>query len=176
MKQIEELIDAFEMYYSPSNRKMIYGPAQRAEITKRFIWIGNQFKLALYDEVISIHNSSLRSLPDVAVIVEAMGKMGSPESYETPRTALPEPEVDAEDMEASVQRALAEAAGKAPPDLIKDTRGEPNRYERQRIRTKVDKGDATQFEAWWIHIIDDLGGKWEAMPEDWPGIVKVGAS
>jgi hypothetical protein len=151
MKPIDDLLKAFEVYYS-TDKPLVYGAAQRIAIHNAYVWIGPEYRIALYDEVLRTHPASLRSLPDMAVISTATKQLNPPESYEPPKPLI-------EDMTGpTFDEVKASEEARAKRD------GEANHYERQRIRDKVAKGTATVYEAWWIHCIDDNDdGRYTAM-------------
>lgn len=149
MTEIADLLDAFQIHYGG----LKYSPAQRAELESKYRWFKRGYKNAVYDEVVESHPMSFRSLPDMAVITKAMNNLSPPQVYEEPHS-VPRIEYNPE-----VQEKINE--------MVRQRGEHGNNEERNRIRTKVMKGEATKYEKWWIHVIDDLGCNWAPMPEGW---------
>ena len=151
MRPIDSLLDAFEVHYSDESRPMKYTPKNRKELVTRYMGISAAYMLAVYDEVTSTHQASLRSLPDTAVLEAAMNRLGRQETYNAPKQIEEQREVN-EDL---VRHLVAAAVDHG------------NENERERVRRRVAKGEARVEERWWLHVTDDLGGKWRAMPAGW---------
>lgn len=148
MKPIEDLLDAFQQHYTTNERALRYTRAQRDEMVSRYAWVSTSYMAVLYDEVVTVHPMSLRSLPDMAVISGAMQKMDRPEVYATSVAQI-------EDKSEPVYESIRDAVNsKAKAE------GELNHRERERIRGKVRKGEATPAEAFWVRSIDENGGDW----------------
>lgn len=144
MTEIQDLLDAFQMHYAG----LKYTAGQRKELTERYSWIRPAYKVAVYEAVVTTHPAALRSLPDMAVIESAMRGLNRPESYEPPQPLL-------EDMTEAVHDSVRDAINaKAKRD------GELNHEERNRVRQRVLRGQATEYERFWIRAIDEHGGDW----------------
>ena len=150
MTQIADMLQAFSMHYGG----LRYTAGQYAELMGKYSWIERVYKNALYDEVIASHPASLRSLPDVAVIEKAMLSLGRPEIFAPPQIEAP---IDAEDRSEVIAKITAAVMHHVEPIPEMADSGEA---ERQRIRVRVLKGQATECEAFWIRCIDDYGGDW----------------
>lgn len=148
MKPIEDLLHAFEQHYSTRDYQLGYTQTQRAEMVAKYGWVSQSYMAVLYDEVVSKHPMSLRSLPDMAVIVNATQSMDRPEVYAQPVIAI---EDKTEQVHESIREHLNAEAKR---------NGEPNHEERERIRAKVAKNQATPHEAFWIKVIDGYNGDW----------------
>ena len=144
-----DMMEAFQMHYTPNDGgRLKYNDAQRVAITRLVGDVPEPYLAELFNNVVATHESRFRSLPDVAIINKAMASMDAPETYLPPPLLLEEP--------IPVIQEIVE-------QIRKSENG--NEFERRRVRNRVSKNDATRYEAWWIHVIDDLGGKWEVMPE-----------
>lgn len=148
MKPIDDLMDAFEVYYSTAQTPVKYTTAQRVKIHNEFVWIKQRYAAELRDEVIRSHPSSLRSLPDVAVITDATRRLNPPESYEPPPKQI-------EDMTPVTMAEI---------ERIREETGNGNPEERAQVRRKAARGEATLYELWWLECIDS-GKGYKAMPE-----------
>lgn len=83
---IEDLLKSFQAHYSTEDRPMRYTKVQWNEMARKYGWIRDGYASVLYDEVVTRHPMSLRSLPDMAVISEAMRSLDRPEIYNEPAT------------------------------------------------------------------------------------------
>jgi hypothetical protein len=88
MLPIHGLLNGFQTHYSTHQLKLDYTQAQRNELVRRFQWISSAYARVLYEAVVTVHPMSLRSLPDIAVISEAMKGLDRPEVYEPPTNAM----------------------------------------------------------------------------------------
>ncbi len=177
MTNASELLKAFQIHYEPNDGGQLrYNDQQKQDIIRTVGTVPEEFLSELYLVVMRTHEAKFRSLPDAAVVNKAMASMDDPATYLPPQKQLESPmDVDNNPSDRAVWLDFLARIGS---ELGKqaDIAGESNRFERERVRPRVSKNDATVYERWWIHVIDDLGGNWEAMPEGWTGIVKVGAS
>jgi len=153
MNHAIDLFKAFEIHYSDENQRK-YSVSQLQELTDKYAWISQEYSAALYDEVVSTHPAALRSLPDMAVLHKAEKALDRPEVYEKPKPMIEDKTGPTFD---EVENMLARK---------RERDGEPNHFERERIRHRVAKGDATRAEGWWIHIIDHEKGVWKPMPDE----------
>ena len=161
MRQIDDLLSAFEAYYTTSQQPLRYTKMAREMISRKFGWIGQGFKGVLFDAVTSVHPTSLRSLPDIAVIQKAVAGFDNPQIYEAPKN-LPQIEDKTEVVIDQVQseiRKLAAHQGTRDPEGV------------QRIQDKARRGDASNDQLWWLKIQLDGGNTagWKPMPADWDG-------
>lgn len=154
MKQIDDLLDAFQNYYSTEQLRLTYNKVQRGAIVAAFSSIGSRFKEVLYDEVIAIHPSSLRSLPDMAVLRKVANKLGNPSAYEEKKAVRQiEDSRDYKWLLDNYVKAIEEAAIR----------------ERERVRRKGK--DMGLHEAWWLHCMDEHG-QYRPMPENFEDKLK----
>ncbi|MFW5836239.1 MAG: hypothetical protein ACOCVK_02405 [bacterium] len=84
---IHGLLRGFETHYSTNQLMLEYTQPQRNELVKRFRWVSGAYARVLYEAVVTVHPMSLRSLPDMAVIAQAMKGLDRPEVYEQPTNA-----------------------------------------------------------------------------------------
>lgn len=153
MKQVDDLLDAFEAYYSTTQR-INYNKVQRGAIVAAFSSIGRRFKEVLYDEVIAVHPSSLRSLPDLAVLRQVANKLGNPAAYEEKKQVRQiEDTRDYKWLLENHEEAIRQASLR----------------ERGRVRKK---GKSMGLhEAWWLHCMDEYG-QYRPMPENFEDKLK----
>ena len=156
MNEAKDLLDGFVEYYRTGDKPRQYSPRMAMDIADRYSWISRAYKLALHDEVVrTFAPTQMRPLPDMAALAAAEKQLPPPETMVDQTMALPEPEVEKVD---ALIRDQVNAKARAE--------GEVNHYERQRIREKLKRGEATVYEAWWIKCIDHNGGRYTAMPID----------
>lgn len=84
MKPIEDLLRGFQAHYSTDDRPMRYTKVQWNEMVRKYGWISEGYARVLYEEIVTQHPMSLRSLPDMAVMTEAMRGLDRPEVYSEP--------------------------------------------------------------------------------------------
>lgn len=144
MTEIQDLLGAFTMHYGGPR----YTVAQHEELCSRYRWMKETYKNAIYDAVISAHPTSLRSLPDVAVIEKAMREAGRPETYETGQQQIEFGEV------ASIDQVQTEVK------KIKAMTGVGNKEEVKRVGVRIAHGEATKDEKHWYWCMTENGGKW----------------
>ena len=149
-----ELLKALQIHYEPNDGGQLrYNDQQKQDIIRTVGAVPDGYLSELYLIVTRTHEAKFRSLPDVAVINKAMASMDAPATFLPPQRMLDEP--------VPVLQEIVEQVRKSENG---------NEFDRQRIRNRVRLNDATKYERWWIHVIDDLAGKWEAMPVDYaPG-------
>ncbi len=164
--ETDRMIIALEKYYDQK-----YRVVNRGAITISLGRPSKAYLLALYQEVIEAHSITFKTLPDLAVIRKVQSTMGHPATYEPPEEI---PDERAENFAEQIARVIAETSGDLPPDLINGEEPESNHAERARIRLRVMQNRATPEEAWWIHVIDDLGEQWEPMPDGKLPTTRVG--
>ena len=153
MSETEKMVKALEDYYGLS-----YTPVQRKAILSGLKHPPKPYLLDLYTQVINAFSSQFKTLPDLSVIRNAQRGMNPADVYLPPEKLI---EDRSEETMAIIDSQLAE---------MHDDEGESNHFERERIREKVRKGDATKYEVYWIHVVDDLGGKWTAGIDRYSGI------
>ena len=162
MKPINELLNAFVTYYGEGKDYPQYPEGVMAALVKKYSYFPAYYIEPIYDRVIEEHPRRW-GLPGVAEIHKAVVKAGPPESYRPPTNAKQiEAPADTKDFTDRIAGAVAEAAGKKTPNEIIGDAEEPNHFERQRIRTRIMKGDATDDEIFWMRVIDEYGGDWMA--------------
>lgn len=148
MKPIEELIEAFQQHYSSRETTLRYTAMQHAELCKKYGWFSSRYADVVYDEVVSTHPMSLRSLPDIALISTAVSHLDEPAVYHGPVNQIEDHSAETHEL---VDECLANRAKEE---------GEPNHEEREKIRKKVALGRATKEEVFWITCIDKYNGNW----------------
>lgn len=156
MRPIDDMLQAFEQYYS-NTTQLRYSKVQRAAVEASFSWIGQKYSRILYDEIITEHPSSLRSLPDLAVIRKAASRLGNAAVYDDP-PKVPLLEDKTEPVMGSIWSEFErrrETFGVADPDGLR------------RVLEKVKRGDASKYESWWAHC--KMNGRHTAMPDSWDG-------
>ncbi len=155
-KPIDKVITRFKAHYPNA---VAYTDAQVKELRELYRWMRPNFAAHLYDEVIKIHRTKYRVMPDVSAIEKAILGMNAPAVYDSPTEQLALPEPGAVDRSAEVKHITEVLTGRREPDAGDQ---EINHVERQRIRVKVARGNATDEERFWISCIDDYGGDWAA--------------
>ena len=157
MRPIEDMLNAFEMHYAG----ITYTPGQRAELLTKYSWVRSGYKIAVYDAVTRIHEARFRTLPDTAAIERAMTSLERPEVYDKSAEQLALPEPGSVDRSEDVSHITAVLTGHADAQRKPEEQQEINHFERERIRVRVLKGNATPAEAFWIRCIDEYGGDWK---------------
>lgn len=153
----EDLLRAFEQYYSGSDYTLEYTETQQAVLMKHYGWMSETFKLVVYDEVLSQHGSQFRSLPDIAAIEKAIHGLDRPETYEVPVPLLEAPmDVDNNPKDRDVWLDFLARIGS---ELGKraDNSGEMNHEERERVRYRIAHNDATLYERHWVWCVENNG-------------------
>lgn len=166
MRPVEDMLAAFEAYYSTPQQRMTYNQIQRKAIEKAYGWIQKGFARVLYEGVIRSHPVSLRSLPDLVVIGKVSREAGNPDSYED-RTDVAQIEDKTEevlDLVMEHEKAKNTGAGSRAPEEV------------ERVRRKALKGSATRYELWWLNT-QLKGGMnvWRKMPEEWDAVAFAGS-
>jgi hypothetical protein len=156
MSAVGDLLDSFQLYYSTRDKTLQYSAAQRAEIEKRYVWFKIGYARAVYDAAIALHPTSLRSLPDVAVISAATKELYMPEVYDEPDQSK-QIEDHTELTFEEIERLRKER---------EEEEEEPNHHYREQIRAKREKGDATLSELWWLECVERFGGVYRPMPAE----------
>lgn len=82
-----KIIGAFEDYYSTNAGRLTYNRTQRAALENELQGLPYRYLRALFDEIVSVHETKWRTLPDVALIVKAEQHLGRPEIYQDPSDA-----------------------------------------------------------------------------------------
>lgn len=156
MNEAKDLLDGFVEYYRVGEKPRQYSQRMATDIVDRYSWISPRYKLALHDEVVRTFTpTQMRPLPDMAALAAAEKQLPPPETMRDHTKALPEPAP--EKLDALIRdRVNAEAK----------RQGEINHYERQRVRDKRERGDATLYELWWLETIEHNGAKYRSMPDD----------
>ena len=161
MRPVDDLLSAFEAYYTTGQQPMRYTKVARSLIASKFAWLGEGFKNVLFDAVTSVHPTSLRSLPDIAVLQKAAAGFDNPQIYEKPQN-VPQIEDRSEEVfdqvEAEMQR-MTEQQGSRDPEGV------------QQMRDKARRGDASNDQLWWLKVQLEGGNTagWKKMPADWDG-------
>lgn len=149
----EDFIKALEMYYEKD-----YNEAQRLALKKNLGSPPYQYLRDLYDEIVKVHTSQFGKLPDVAVIRKIRMTLDPVEGTTYHNYLLPDPDDVSADYNDEV-RKIVDASLEAREEEL-------NKLERDRVRAKRKRGEATRHERWWLHTIEDLDGQWKPMPED----------
>lgn len=166
MNEAKDLLDGFVEYYRDGEKPRQYSPRMATDIVDRYSWISPRYKLALHDEVVRTFTpTQMRPLPDMAALAAAEKQLPPPETMRDQTRALPEPAP--EKLDALI-RDQVNAKAKAE--------GEINHHERQRVRDRIKRGEATLYERWWLECIEEHGSKYRPMPEDYadrhPGVAR----
>lgn len=155
MNQALDLIGAFTNHYATSLNRPVYSRQMANDIADRYAWIGERYKVALYEEVIrSFRPTQVRPLPDVAALTDAEKALPDPATFADYTRALPEPlDVDSNkhDRESwlSLLAKLGSEIGKRA-----EHDGEMNHRERERVRRRAERGEATEYELAWLESRD----------------------
>jgi len=144
MTPAEDMLEALQYYYS-IDKPMRYNEAQRAALLEYLGASSKAYVDMLYDEVVAIHETRFRSLPDLAVLRQAAKALDRPEVYQKPVEVplLPEPE-------------RAEPGGYTIDD------GRELAYE---LVTQK-RGNMSRQEKWWL-MCRVAWKQWRPMPEEW---------
>ena len=166
MNEAKDLLNGFVEYYRTGDKPRQYSPRMAMDIADRYSWISRAYKLALHDEVVrSFTPTATRPLPDMAALAAAERQLPPAETMRDQTRSLPDPE---EERQVSFIRQEVNAKAKAE--------GEVNHHERQRVRDRRNRGDATLHELWWLECIEHHGAKYRAMPEGYeerhPGVAR----
>jgi len=161
MSEGMNLCKAFEQYYS-TERSLSYTDRVRASILDRFDNVPYRYAEALFDEVTRSFSGRGRNLPELADVERAASKMDRPEVYAEPKQkALPPPESSGGTREswAMFLRKVGSAMKVDPDKLLAEQDEELNHAERERVRVRAMKGNATVYERHWLWCIEKNGGK-----------------
>lgn len=151
-EEIKDMMAAFMMHYATERSQPKYSRQMANDIIERYAWIGQRYKTALYQEVVSTFRpTAARPLPDVAAIVEAEKALGDPSVYADHTKALPEPE-DYDPKAWEKQGYTLDDARQAEQD---------------RVRRRAAKNDATLYERHWLWCMEHNGARYVA-PEKGP--------
>lgn len=146
---VAKMLGALEDYYGKK-----YTDVQRRVLVQNLGDLPYEYTLDLYKVVVNQHApTQLRALPDLPRFRECQGELNPSATYGRP--ALPDPD----DLELTYDPEL-DAELRAAVEQKAQADGERNHEERQRIRGKVSKGEASAAEAYWIRVIDEFGGDW----------------
>ena len=149
MNAAKDLMGAFEQYYSTEKDERHYSRKMAQTICDSYAWISEGYKTSFYEEVVrNFTPTATRPLPDMAALSAA-------ERALPPAATLAKPprETKAE-LERTDQLIRDRINAKAKRE------GEVNHEERERIREKMRRGEATRWEVRWITVIDKYGGDW----------------
>ena len=142
--ETDKMLTALEKYYEAK-----YNEPQRDALRRALGNPPKAYLLEVYTQVTMAHPAQYGKVPDLAVVSKVRAGMDRPETY------LPPDDVPRIEYNPEVKGLIDDhLATRTAED------GEQNHYERQRIRTKVSKGDATRAEQFWIMAIDEYGGNW----------------
>jgi len=141
MNHAKDLLAAFMQYYGTSQRQPKYSMGMASEIADKYAWIGERYKVLLYDEVIrEFVPTAARPLPDMAALVKAERNLPPPETVIDRTRKLPEPmNVDKNPRDRQVWLDFLARIGSELGSRAERT-GERNHRERERIRRKVANG------------------------------------
>ena len=153
MNAAKDLMGAFEQYYSTEKDERHYSRKMAQTICDSYAWINEGYKTSFYEEVVrNFTPTATRPLPDMAALSAAERALPPAATM-----AKPPRETKAE-LERTDQLICDRINAKAKRE------GEVNHEERERIRDKRERGDATVYELWWLECIEQHGGKYKAMP------------
>lgn len=169
MNKAKDLIKAFELHYSTTDRRLSYTRYQANEIIERYAWITSDYAPVLYEAVVTRHPTSLRSLPDLAVLAEAERELGNrPAIFQKPAEEREDQKL-LEGETAKILSAIENANETKNPNAIRDPEG------LKREKRRAEKGDSTLYRLWWIECLE-AGEGYKPMPEDYaerhPGVRK----
>lgn len=119
-----------------------------------------EYLIALTDEIQRIHERRFHTFPGVAVIAKAKARLNRPETYVRPEQRLIEAKPSEEDRKTIIE---VMQTAKERKRYATGTPDEPNHTQRQAVRDKVKRGQATDWEIHWIWCIDENGGEWTTM-------------
>jgi len=151
MNQALDLLGGFTNHYATVNSQPKYSRVMANDIADRYSWIGERYKVAMYEEVLrEFHPTQARPLPDMAALADAEKQLPDPASFVDHTKLLPEPD---EPVVAIV-------------DIVKHVAeiGQGNEFERQRVRDRIRRNDASELEIWWLKCIEE-GKGYKKMPQ-----------
>ena len=149
MNNAKDMVEAFEQYYSTKASAKRYSAKMANTIVDSYAWLGDRYKTALYEEVIREFVPTIaRPLPDMAALAAAERQLPAPATF---AQAHHENRADLERVDKSIRTMVNEKA---------KVEGELNHAERERIRAKVRRGDASKWEIRWITVIDEFNNDW----------------
>lgn len=152
MEPVEDMMQAFQDYY-----ELKYSTKVAEEIREWFGAIRREYARAVYSEVVRIHERRYRSLPDIAVINKAVSNIPLPETMKEAREEIPDGRV-----QQLIEDYRDEGTGKTGMEMVR----EAAERERERVRKLVKRGEATDWEAWWIYTLDTYG-EYRPKPDGW---------
>ena len=150
MSPVEDMIEAFQQYYSSGSQVVRYNDVQRRQILRRLGTPPKEYLLDLFRGVIEVHEARFRTLPDVAVISKIANTLDAPGTY-APVKALPEPPIDPQEVERLLKQS---------PYTIDDA------IVAERDRVAARKGNMTRCEKWWL-LCRGVWKEWKPMPDGW---------
>lgn len=160
--EVDRMLDAFEQYYG-----LEYTPKMRSALISHLGNPPKSYLLELYKQTIEQIESRWGKLPDIAAIVKI--KQQLPEAWTFTTGGAPELTEDAgldpDDVQATYNPGLDGKLRDAVNARAKQD-GEINHRNRERMREKVRKGEATKAEHYRIWCIDVHNGDWRAARAD----------
>ena len=149
MNKAKDMVEALQLHYSTAKHAPKYGQRMAVDIVDAYAWMSDRYSEMLFNEVVrTFEPTSTRPLPDLAAIAKAEKALPDPAM-----TARPAAE-SREKLERTDTLIRERVNAKAKED------GEVNHVERQRVREKMRRGEATKWEVRWITVIDKYGGDW----------------
>ena len=149
MNKAKGLVEALQMHYSTSKHAPKYGQKMAMSIVDTYAWMSERYAEMLLREVVrTFEPTSTRPLPDLAAIAKAEKALPDPAMIARPAAE------SREKLERTDTLIRERVNAKAKED------GEVNHVERQRVREKMRRGEATKWEVRWITAIDKYGGDW----------------
>ena len=143
--EADKMLDAFEQYYA-----LEYTPRMRQAMREHLGMPPKEYLLEVYKLVIEQVEARWNRLPDLAAVMRVQQQL--PEAFTFASDySVPQLTDDAGVDMVAIETELAQR---------QEQDGEPNHEERERIRRKVAKGEATKYELFWIRCIDEFGGDW----------------
>jgi hypothetical protein len=161
----KDLIGAFMAYYATRERQPRYGQRMAEEMVDSLSWMGPRYKQAVYEEVLrTFVPTQMRPLPDMAAVNKAMKELPPPDTF---RDYTQSNLIDAPlnvDANAEDRRAWTDLLEKMRRDLRgrKDRSGAYAPDEVDRVRRKAERGEASEYEQYWLRVMEEFSGDWEA--------------
>ena len=147
MNNAKDMLEAFEQYYSTKQSAKRYSGKMANTIVDSYSWLGDRYKTALYEEVIREFVPTIaRPLPDMAALAAAERQLPAPATFAQTHF---ENRADLERVDKSIRGMVNEKA---------KVEGEVNHAERERVRGRRARGDATKWELRWLQVIEEYKG------------------
>lgn len=82
-RDVDGMLDAFQDYYATGSGKLLYNQLQRRTLHKALDGYDRDYLRVLFDEVVLVHETKWRTLPDLAMIRRVAASLDAPEAYRT---------------------------------------------------------------------------------------------